>query len=246
MSELPFDLRAPLSELLDQAQSKYNVCFEPLVIGEQRVEILQIADMENYIERLAAQTSKDLELPFWAKIWPTSLLLAYFVQKLPGRQNAPRLLEIGAGVGVCGLVAARCGFSVTISDLDPDALLFSQINILQNGLQDRAEVAQADFSTDRLPRTYDFILGSEVLYHASAYTGLVEFLQNHLAQRPHAATLLAQGYARGAQGFFELAQNAFQVQQTILGYKEGADKEDEKHMSVIYKLTRKGAASDAT
>ncbi|MFO7717404.1 MAG: class I SAM-dependent methyltransferase [Thermodesulfobacteriota bacterium] len=245
MPHLPFDPQAPLSELLDLARSKYDVYFEPVTIGEERIEILQIADMEDYIERLAAQTSSDLQLPFWAKIWPTSVLLAYFVQKLPHSPASARVLEIGAGIGLCGLFAAKRGFRVTLSDIEPDALLFCQINILQNNLQDHAEVIKADFTADRLEQRFEHILGSEVLYQHASYAPLVDFLRDHLAPTSQAAILLAQGYSRGAKGFFELAEPQFAVQHRVLGYKEGASKEDEKHMSVIYKLTAKKEAGDA-
>ena len=245
MSHLPFDPQAPLSELLDQARSKYDVYFEPVSIGEERLEILQIADMEAYIEQLAAQTKNDLQLPFWAKIWPTSVLLAYFVQKLPHSPASNNLLELGAGIGLCGLLAAKRGFRVTLSDIEPDALLFCQINILQNNLQDRAEVVKADFTADRLEQRFEHILGSEILYQQPSYAPLVAFLQAHLAHSPQATILLAQGYSRGAKGFFELAEPQFAVQHRVLGYKEGASKEDEKHMSVIYKLTAKQEAGHA-
>ena len=52
-----------------------------------------------------------LDLPFWAKVWEASFVLAYFLGRqpvVPGR----RILEIGAGIGVvghpCRSVRPRC------------------------------------------------------------------------------------------------------------------------------------------
>ncbi len=230
-------LDAPLDELLDAARARYKVAFEPMSIGEHALEILQITDMDSYVEALAAQLEPgdSLELPFWAKIWRTSLLLSYYVQRLPAQGR--RMLEIGAGVGVCGLFAAKHGFDVTITDIHPDALLFTQINVLKNGLQDRARVARADFTQDRLGRRFDIILGSEVLYKEDTYRPLTKFLLAHLENSPEAEIVLAKEYTRKAAKFFNLAEREFDIKSQNIGYKTTPQAGDqEKHLCTIYRL----------
>ena len=46
-------LDAPLDELLDAARAKFQVEFEPVAAGGKTLEILQIANMAEYVERLA-------------------------------------------------------------------------------------------------------------------------------------------------------------------------------------------------
>ena len=213
-------LGAPLDELLDLARSRYDVCFEPVTIGAHTLDILQIADLAALLDRLIATAgTAPLELPYWAKIWPTSMLLGHFLHHLDPDPDRS-LLEIGAGVGICGLFAAARGFTTVITDIAPDALLFSRINILQNGLQDRASVARADFAADRLDRRFDIILGSEVLYIESLHRGLLKFLESHLKLDPRAEVILAKDYHRRADRFFALADKEFLTADRVVGYKE--------------------------
>lgn len=235
---LNISLDAPLDELLDAAKSRYEVAFEPVKIGGLELEILQLTHMDSYVEALAAQLTPgdSLELPFWAKIWRTSFLLSYYVQRLPAQSRS--MLEIGAGVGVCGLFAASHGFQVTITDIHPEALLFTQINILKNDLQERARVAKADFTQDRLGRRFDIVLGSEVLYKEDTYRPLCKFLLDHLADSPGAEIVLAKEYTRKAAKFFNLAEREFSIRSQDIGYKSDAPAGDrEKHLCSIYRLS---------
>lgn len=213
-------LDAPLDTLLDAAKSRYDVRFEPVTIAGETLEILQIADLEALVDRLV-QTSGGgpIELPYWAKIWPASMLLGHFLPHLgPGEGRS--LLELGAGIGICGLFAAKRGFNVLITDINPDALLFAKINILQNGLGDLADVARADFAADRLGRRFDVILGAEVLYLQDLYRGLLKFLTAHIGPDPAAEVVLAKDYSRKATRFMTLADKEFHIAERVVGYKE--------------------------
>jgi predicted nicotinamide N-methyase len=237
--ELPFSQQDSLEELLSLARKKFEISFEPISIGPYHLELAQLADMESYIDQLAETCTPEngLELPFWAKIWPTSILLGYYVQKL-SPACGKRLLEIGAGIGLCGLIAAKHGFEVTITDNHDDALLFARINILKNGLGSKAEVAKLDFSTDSLPARYSYILGSEVLYREETYKPLVNFLFQHLDMDPESEIILARSYERSESSFFDLAREKFNIQHQHIGYKSTADstQAEEKQLSTIYRL----------
>ena len=50
-----------------------------------------------------------------AQLWPSSLALARHVARQP---PSGRCLELGAGLGLVGLVAAACGAQVLVTDLD--------------------------------------------------------------------------------------------------------------------------------
>ncbi|MFW6326641.1 MAG: class I SAM-dependent methyltransferase, partial [Desulfovermiculus sp.] len=238
--QLPFSPQAGIDELLEQVKARYPVHFEPLTIGDIRLHILQIRDMEAYIENLAAaaRSEEGLELPFWAKIWPTSILLSHILASSHDL-NRLEILEIGAGVGVCGLVAASQGALVVMTDYHPDALLFARINVLQNSLQDRVKLASVDFTTDLMDHRFDRIIGSEVLYREESYTPLVDFLENHLVSGGE--VLLAKSHIFQAFRFFELIENRFAVQERTLGYKEQNPEsgKPERHLCNILRMKRK-------
>lgn len=227
--------QAPLETLLEMASERFEVRFETVGGAGEKLEILQITNMQDYIEALAERSGEDapLELPFWAKIWPSSLILAYYVDRLP-RNNA-RILEIGAGVGVTGLIAAKKGFQVTLSDIEEDALLFARINILKNNLQDTARIAYVDFTRTVLEERFDYILGCEVLYREEMYRPLTKFLLKHLAPTPHAEAIVALDYIRKAKKFFQLADKEFRMQSQTIGCKGGTEGK-EHHLCTIHRL----------
>ncbi|MCF8103981.1 MAG: methyltransferase [Desulfohalobiaceae bacterium] len=239
-SQLPFSDQDSLETLLTQAEAKYQTRFEPVKVGQQELQILQIADMESHLDRIldTADKGQGLELPFWARIWPTSILLSYYAQRLPADAGL-NLLEIGAGIGICGLFAAGHGLRVTISDINEEALLFTRINILKNNLQGKARVARCDFTSDRLETRFDIILGSEILYREDTYRPLCKFLSRHLASSKYSEVILAKNYRLKARQFFKMAQKEFDIQERVIGYKEqsiGNEAEKDKHLSQIYRM----------
>ena len=240
MSSIKYPLHKSLKELLEIANSKFETYFEPVKVGDHCLEILQIKHMDQYIDKLVDEASpgQKIELPFWAKIWPASVLLSYFINSLQAPQEKTTLLEIGAGIGLCGLFAALKGFDVVISDYTDDALLFTRINILKNNLQNKAEVAKIDFTRDRLNQKFDYILGSEVLYQEESYRPLVKFLLAHLKSTPRAEIILAKDFRRGAKKFFRLAPKEFKIAEKTIGYRQESEdrSQAERFLCTIYRL----------
>lgn len=213
MSEIRYDLAQPLEKLLELAGSKFGeVGFETVTIGDISLEILQIKDMPKYIEKLVgrAKPGKSVDLPLWAKVWPSCLFLGFFLQKFPFKPE-DQLLEVGAGVALIGLVVAKKGFRVTVTDREDDALLFARINALKNGVEDKVEITKADFTKDMLGKRYDHILGCEVLYDERTYEPLADFLVDHLAKRPDSEVILAMDRKREGRAFFSRASESFGI-----------------------------------
>ena len=82
-----------------------------------------------------------------------------------------RALELGAGVGVSGIVLAELGASVTLTDYSPPILALLRRNVAQNaggGLARRCSVAHLAWERpDALrmePASLDLIVGSDVVY----------------------------------------------------------------------------------
>lgn len=234
-----FNPNASLEELMAEAESRYSVAFEPVTVGDTSLQILQIADMGAHLEKLAQQSApaRGIELPFWAKIWPASLVLAHFMLRMP--PEGKKALEIGAGVGVPGLFAAASGFKVTLTDASDDALLFARINILKNGLQDRAEIRFADFTASELGEKFDYMLCAECLYRPEYYRGLIKFLLRHLRKDGRAEAVIARDYNRKAEKFFKLAEPEFEMAEKTIGAKSAPGDEDggaERHLVSIHRL----------
>jgi len=183
----------------------------PLKVGGKELKVLQFIDFESYLEKLIESQQVDpLDLPYWAKLWESSLLLAYFIGKQP-LVPWQRMLEVRAGMGVVGTYASLCGHNVTITDVNEDALLFARANVLLNGAN--AEVRKLDLKTPEINGPYEVIFGAEIVYDRSSYPLLVSFFRQALA--PNGTIFLAKSTSLHAPAFFEELTRYFKFKQTV-------------------------------
>ena len=108
------------------------------------------------------------------------------------------MLELGCGLGVPSLVAARAA-SVLATDADPDALDLLRGNAALNDTE--LETARVDWTApadllDRAP--FDLVLAADVMYERESVTPLLELLPRLAPEawiadpgRAHASTFLA-------------------------------------------------------
>jgi Lysine methyltransferase len=78
------------------------------------------------------------------RLWEAGAVLAEYFLKYPKHISGKAILEIGAGVGLTGLVAASyCGArKVVMTDYSSDCLLNLHHNIHINGVQDSTHISQ--------------------------------------------------------------------------------------------------------
>jgi predicted nicotinamide N-methyase len=226
-----------LDDVMALAGSRYPVAFETVTLGAVDIKILQIADLSAYIDRLVetAPAGQKISLPFWAKLWPASLPLAMLVSRLDPASGA-RMLELGAGLGLCGLAAAKRGFSALITDIEPEALLFIRAAILKNGLDDRARPAVLDMAAPTLNETFDVIAGSEALYMPHLHEPLADFLGKHAGTNPGSQVLLSCDQCREAAPFFARASRDFAIQRSQSTCRSDGG---ESQTCVLYRMRRR-------
>jgi len=236
-----YDLDQPMDRLIELAVRKFGpVEFRKVVLGDIVLEVLQVKDMPRYIEALAnkARAGKTVNLPLWAKVWPSCLVLGYMLSRYPFAQGC-RILEIGAGSAVNSLALASRGLPVTISDNDPDALLFSRINVLKNKLDQYANISRLDFTVLDSGERYDCIVCCEVLYDEVVFEPLLTFLDGHLSKDGQAEIFLAMDEKRQARTFFARAAEGYAMSRTESRY---IDKDSGEQRTVnLYRLKRKTA-----
>ncbi|WP_051271720.1 class I SAM-dependent methyltransferase [Fundidesulfovibrio putealis] len=213
--ELALDPASRLDDILALARSRYPVVFETVSLGGMDIDLLQIEDLPGYIDRLVetARPGEKIVLPFWAKLWPASFPLAMLAARTtpsPGK----RLLELGAGLGLCGLAAAKKGIDSLITDIEPEALLFIRASILRNGLDAVARAGLLDMGAARLDDSFDVIVASEALYLPLLHEPLADFLVSHLKPGQDSHVLLSCDRCREAAPFFARVQQDFLIQRT--------------------------------
>lgn len=125
------------------------------------------------------------------------------------------MIELGAGTGIVGILAALQGGDVTITDL-PLALEQIQGNVQANvPAGGRAQVRALSWGIDQhvFPGDYDLVLGADIVYLESTFPLLLGTLQ-HLCG-PHGTIYLASKMREehGTESFFQyLLPQHFQLE----------------------------------
>ena len=148
-------------------------------VANEALSILKPRNSDDLISE--ADYVRDERLPYWADVWPSSLILARRMANDAGSGRS--LLELGCGLGVVSITAMRAGFQVLASDYYEDALLFTRANAWRN-LHREPHVRMIDWRA--LPEdlgSYDMIVAADVLYEMPYAELVADILGAALAPR---------------------------------------------------------------
>lgn len=129
-------------------------------------------------ESLSVTVPEALDPQYGMYVWPCAVVLAQFVWSHRQELRDASILELGAGVSLPGVVAARCGAAVILSDCadKPQCLRNCLRSCQSNGLQEVqvrglnwGHVSPALVS---LPKV-DLILGSDVFYDPQDFASVL-------------------------------------------------------------------------
>ncbi len=164
----------PLYEKLAQ---KFSLEWVPLTIRGKTIQILKPKDIEALLEGEELQNIE--KFPFWARIWEASLILADFLATIPPKG---RVLELGAGLGVAGLVAAAFGHQVVAGDSDELCLEFVRVTAAANGLEN-IKIEKVDWQEPPPLGQFEMIIGSEIVYSGRHFESLFQIFRQYLAPK---------------------------------------------------------------
>ena len=144
------------------------------------IRLYRVARLEELVDREALLRGGDgPDPPYWALVWIGARAIAARLRRHPPSPEA-RVLDLGCGLGLTGVVAGLAGCEVTFADYVDDALAFARASAELHELQ-RFTVRRLDFTRDRTGQRYDLILAADVIYDPAHYRPLVDFLDAHLA-----------------------------------------------------------------
>lgn len=127
--------------------------------------------------------------PYGIVLWPAAIALAH---DLAGRSLAgTRVLELGAGTGLPGIVAASLGARVRQTDRQELVLHLSRMNAQRNGVTTIAHTL-ADWTAWTDADRYDLIIGSDILYAKELHPHVRRIFEENLA--PGGRVLIADPY----------------------------------------------------
>lgn len=131
------------------------------------------------VEALITDPSDEDKIPLWAVVWPAAMGLSRYVWEIMDF-TGQRVLELGAGLGLAGVVCGLKGAQMTFSDYQSGALEISLRNAGLNGLTG-VETHLGDWRDFRLDEEYDWIVGSDILYDPRFHGCLKEIFARNTA-----------------------------------------------------------------
>ncbi|XP_078089376.1 EEF1A lysine methyltransferase 3-like [Mustelus asterias] len=116
-----------------------------------------------------------------AYVWDAGIALCRYFEKRNIIFSGKKVLELGSGTGIVGILATLLGGDVTMTDR-PKVLKQIEKNILVNvpaACRHRLQVCTLIWGENHVdfPTDYDFILGSDVVYSSVTYPALAETLR---------------------------------------------------------------------
>jgi predicted nicotinamide N-methyase len=150
----------------------FDITVDEFQVGSHRLRLWRPVEPQEVDDPGA---ERGLAGPVWAQTWTSGFVLADLVARQSLR--GVRVLDVGCGLGLVGLAAARAGADVTVSDRSRYALAFTAANAEDNGLAVRAVRCEwRDPTPLELDGPWDLVLGSDILYDDSSARHLLALL----------------------------------------------------------------------
>jgi predicted nicotinamide N-methyase len=156
----------------------YPLKTRTLRFGDFGLKIEQLEHVEEAIDlvfewldakQLPSQEIEHLA-PYFGTIWPSAVALCEYLAKNFAHSSQGMkgltLLEVGCGLALPSLLAAKLGAQVTASDGHPDVVRFLERNLKHNHI-DKLNFLVPDWAAG-LPegQHYDYVVASDILYES--------------------------------------------------------------------------------
>lgn len=134
----------------------------------------------NHDLRLAQDWKK---LGVAAVVWDAAVVMCMYLELGKVELNGKLAIELGAGTGLVGIVAALLGAEVTITDREP-ALDFLSANVKANlptDCQRKVVVSELTWGKglERYPASgFDLVLGADIVYLEDTFLPLLQTLEH--------------------------------------------------------------------
>lgn len=168
--------------LLARLRARYELLEDHVVVADHRFDFTRVTDPKVVLDRVieAEGRGEPARMPYWAELWESAQAVGeWILADAAARGGGRAVLDLGCGMGFAGMVAAAAGHRVLLADLEPDALLFAELNAWPWRRQVR--VRRLNWQSDRLDEKFDLILGADVLYERGQREHLEPFWRQHLA-----------------------------------------------------------------
>ncbi len=193
---------------------KFKTEKRELSIGQLTVNIEVVENIDELFNELVSRDDNDPEvkderIPYWAELWPSSLILAKYLEQHPTLVKGKRVIELGCGLGLSGIVAGMLDAKVVMTDYQQDALDFAEKNWKRNVVFS-CETILLDWRYPKSIEQADVLLASDVAYESKFFRPLIKTFKKLL--KPGGKIILTEPNRKFAKEFFKcLGESGYQV-----------------------------------
>ncbi|KAK2857028.1 hypothetical protein Q5P01_005763 [Channa striata] len=169
-----------------------------------------------------------------AVVWDAAVVMCMYLEMGQVELRGKVAIELGAGTGLVGIVAALLGATVTITDRQP-ALDFLSANVKANlppDSQGSAVVSELTWgeSLDRYPAGgFDLVLGADIVYLEDTFVPLLQTLE-HLCSDTSVVLLACKIRYERDTNFLNMLKQRFRTEEVYY------DKQRDIHVYKAWKL----------
>ena len=172
----------PDDRALDTSGGRFPLFDYRLRKGGREWTVLHTGFVLTEADETHAIVLKTNRLPYGVSLWPSAIALSHEIATRADAFRGRAVLELGAGVGLPGVVAATLGGRVVQTDRDELVLHLCKRNGERNG-GDPIEYRLADWTEWGDAGLYDWIIGADILYGDSLHPHLRRIFESNLAPR---------------------------------------------------------------
>ncbi|XP_032882585.1 EEF1A lysine methyltransferase 3-like [Amblyraja radiata] len=200
---------------------------------EDKIKNVEVKDYDYCGHTMKISLFKESSLGVSAYVWGPGLALCQFFQEENVNFTGKRLLELGSGSGIVGILATLLGGDVTLTD-KPYVMKQLEYNVSANIPPDakhRIKISPLLWGTDQknYPNDFDFILGSDLVYCPVQFPHLLQTLRDLCGPNTVIYLSTDMKYREGSVDFHE----------TLLPEQFNSEVVNTNRSNCIYKVTKK-------
>lgn len=194
----------PNDRMLQTSSGDFPLDEYCLRVGGREWKILHVSAVLSREEEQHFLRELRETLPYGVTLWASAIALAHDIASREASFLGKRVLELGAGTGLPGIVAASCGAAQVVqTDRYESVMNVCARNIKLNAALS-IEQRLVDWTNWSDTAQYDWIIGSDILYAEEVHPHLRRIFESNLA--PGGKVLLSDPFREPSIKFLELLE----------------------------------------